>query len=211
MALSEYLRKRVVEAVVSGGLSRNAAAKRFAVGIASAVRWVKQFETTGEMSPKPSGGDRRSGRVEAHRDYLMGLIRRTSDVTLLEIRERLIKNCGEHFSSSVLWRFFDRHGVTFKKDRARHGAAALGRAEATPRMVRGAARSRSRQARLQRRNDAVLDRGEIDASSLGVPEPVHAAIEASPALRWKVQNVKAWKSGDKSLAPRTRSGRRRGR
>jgi len=24
----------------------------------------------------------------------------------------------------VLWRFFDRHGVTFKKDRARHGAAA---------------------------------------------------------------------------------------
>src|SRR5450631_558052 len=115
MALSGDLRKRVVEAVVSGGLSRNAAAKRFEVGIASAVRWVKQFETTGEMSPKPSGGDRRSGRVEAHRDYLMGLIRRTPDVTLLEIRERLIKNCGEHFWSSVLWRFFDRHGVTFKK------------------------------------------------------------------------------------------------
>lgn len=41
MALSGDLRKRVVEAVVSGGLSRNAAAKRFEVGIASAVRWVK--------------------------------------------------------------------------------------------------------------------------------------------------------------------------
>ncbi|MGH7120100.1 MAG: nucleotidyl transferase AbiEii/AbiGii toxin family protein [Acetobacteraceae bacterium] len=52
--------------------------------------------------------------------------------------------------------------------------------------------------------DAVLDRGEIDATSLDVPEPVRAAIEASPALRWKAQNVKAWKSGDKSLAPRTR-------
>ena len=57
--------------------------------------------------------------------------------------------------------------------------------------------------------DAVLDRGEIDASSLGVPELVRAAIEASPALRWKAQNVKAWKSGDKSLAPRTKRGRRR--
>jgi transposase len=45
----------------------------------------------------------------------MGLIRRTPDITLLEIQERLIKNCGEHFSSSVLWRFFDCHGVTFKK------------------------------------------------------------------------------------------------
>jgi transposase len=115
MALSEDLRNRVVEAVVVDGLSRNAAARLFKVSIASAVRLVKQFETTGEISPKPCGGDRRSGRIEAHHDYLMGLIRRTPDITLLEIQERLIKNCGERFSSSVLWRFFDRHGVTFKK------------------------------------------------------------------------------------------------
>jgi hypothetical protein len=56
--------------------------------------------------------------------------------------------------------------------------------------------------------DAVLDQGEIDASSLDVPESVRAAIEACPALRWKVRNVKAWKSGDKSLALRVRRGRR---
>jgi Nucleotidyl transferase AbiEii toxin, Type IV TA system len=55
--------------------------------------------------------------------------------------------------------------------------------------------------------DAVLERGEIDASSLDVPAPVRAAIEASPALRWKAQNVKAWKSGDKSLALRVRRAR----
>ena len=115
MALADDLRKRVVEAVIEDGLSRNAAAKLFKVSIASAVRWVKQFETTGAISPKPSGGDRRSGRIEAHHDYLMGLIRRTPDITLLEIQERLIRNCGERFSSSVLWRFFDRHGVTFNK------------------------------------------------------------------------------------------------
>jgi transposase len=115
MALSEDLRERVVEAVVVDGLSRNAAAKLFKVSIASAVRWVKQFETTGDVSPRPSGGDRRSGRIEAHHDYLMGLIRRTPDITMLEIQERLIRNCGERFSVSVLWRFFDRHGVTFKK------------------------------------------------------------------------------------------------
>ena len=115
MALSDDLRKRVVEAVIEDGLSRNAAARLFKVSIASAVRWVKQFETTGDVSPKLSGGDRRSGRIEAHHDYLMGLIRRTPDITMLEIQERLIDNCGEHFSVSVLWRFFDRHGVTFKK------------------------------------------------------------------------------------------------
>jgi transposase len=115
MALSDDLRKRVVEAVVSSGLSRNAAAKRFDVSIASAVRWVKRYEATGEISPKPSGGDRRSGRIEAQRGYLLGVIRRTPDIMLLEIQERLIKNCRERFSVSVLWRFFDRHGITFKK------------------------------------------------------------------------------------------------
>lgn len=52
--------------------------------------------------------------------------------------------------------------------------------------------------------DAVLDRGEIDVSSLDIAESVRAAIEASPALRWKTQNVKAWKSGDKPPTPRRR-------
>jgi hypothetical protein len=43
------------------------------------------------------------------------LIRRTPDITLLEMKERLIANCGERFSVSVLWRFFDRHEITVKK------------------------------------------------------------------------------------------------
>ena len=115
MGLSNDLRERVVEAVVLGGLSRNQAAAHFKVSIASAVRWVKRFQTTGEISPVPCGGDRRSGRIEAHRDYLLSLIRRSPDMTLLEIQERLIANCGERFAVSVLWRFFDRHEITFKK------------------------------------------------------------------------------------------------
>jgi transposase len=115
MALSDDLRKRVVDAVVEGGMSRNAAAKRFGVSIASAVRWVCRFNATGEISPAPTGGDQRSHRIEAHGDYLLGLIRRQPDLTLLEIQGRLIANCGEHFSSSVIWRFFDRQEITFKK------------------------------------------------------------------------------------------------
>jgi transposase len=152
MALSDDLRKRVVEAVVLGGLSRNAAGRRFGVSIASAVRWVTRYKATGQISPSPSGGDRRSGRIEAQRDYLLGLIRRTPDITLLEIQERLIQNCGERFSVSVLWRFFDRHGVTLKKDRARRGAAAPGRFGASPELVRLPTRSRSRQTHLRRRD-----------------------------------------------------------
>jgi transposase len=69
MALSDDLRKQVVEAVVLGGLSRNAAAKRFGVSIASAVRWVTRYNTTGQISPSPSGviadpaGSRRSATI----------------------------------------------------------------------------------------------------------------------------------------------------
>ena len=60
MAPSDDLRKRVVEAVVLGGLSRNAAARRLGVSIASAVRWVTRHKTTGQISPSPSGTIRNS-------------------------------------------------------------------------------------------------------------------------------------------------------
>jgi transposase len=56
MALSDDLRKRAVEAVVLGGQSRNAAARRFGVSIASAVRWV----TRGRFRR------RRQGTIERH-------------------------------------------------------------------------------------------------------------------------------------------------
>jgi hypothetical protein len=49
MALSDDLRERVVQAVVGEGMSRNASAKRFGVGIASAVRWVARFKAKGRF------------------------------------------------------------------------------------------------------------------------------------------------------------------
>ena len=55
MALSDDLRERVVGAVVEGGMSRNAAAKRFGVSIASAVRWVARFRAKGQISASPTG------------------------------------------------------------------------------------------------------------------------------------------------------------
>ena len=56
MALSDDLRERVVGAVVEGGMSRNAAVKRFGVSIASAVRWVR--------ASKPRARSRRLRRGE---------------------------------------------------------------------------------------------------------------------------------------------------
>ncbi len=83
MAVSDDLRERVVEAVVLGGLSRNQAAAHFKASTSSAVRGEAVQNHRRDCSPAPCGGDRRSGRIEAHRDYLLGLIRRSPDMTLL--------------------------------------------------------------------------------------------------------------------------------
>jgi transposase len=112
--LSEDLRIRVIRAV-EGGMSRNAAARRFGVGIASAVRWMDEYRRTGRTAPKPRGGDRRSGRIEAQAELLLGAIEATPDITLAELREKMIAERGETFAISTIHDFYRRRGVTFKK------------------------------------------------------------------------------------------------
>jgi transposase len=113
--LSVDLRKRVVSAVREEGMSCRAAARRFGVSFASAIRWVAALRERGSCAPLPMGGDQRSRRVEAHADYLLRLHRREPDLTLNEICGRLERARGERVSPSMIWRFFDRHGITFKK------------------------------------------------------------------------------------------------
>jgi transposase len=113
--LSVDLRKRVVSAVCEEGMSCRAAARRFGVSFASAIRWVAALHERGSCAPLSMGGDTRSRRVEAHADYLLRLHRREPDLTLNEICSRLERTRGEKVSQSMIWRFFDRHDITFKK------------------------------------------------------------------------------------------------
>lgn len=114
-ALSVDLRERVVAAVAEGA-SCHAAAARFGVSIASAIRWCARERETGSVAPKALGGDRRSGRIEAHAPLILGLVERTPDITLMEIQAELAK-AGEKVAISTLWRFFARRGLTWKKSR----------------------------------------------------------------------------------------------
>jgi len=111
--LSLDLRERVV-AAVDGGMSRRQAAERFGVGIASAIRWCQRARETGTPEPAPQGGDRRSHRIEAERDLILGIVDRTGDITLVELQAELASQ-GHRFSIGALWRFFARHGITWKK------------------------------------------------------------------------------------------------
>lgn len=113
--LSNDLRYRVVRAI-EGGLSRRAAAAKFDVSIASAVRWHQRFKRTGSVAPEAVGGDRHSHRAEIHAAKVLGWVEDQRDLTLVEIAGRLAEE-GHVFAPSTIWRLLDRHGVTFKKRR----------------------------------------------------------------------------------------------
>ena len=53
---SEDLRKRVVAAVETGGLSCNRAAKQFGVAVSTAIGWVRRQRETGSVAPGKMGG-----------------------------------------------------------------------------------------------------------------------------------------------------------
>src|SRR6476469_5239883 len=79
-ALSVDLRHRVVAAIAEG-MSRRQAAARFGVSAASAVRWHQRFKASGTVAPSRQGGDRRSGRIEAYSEVILGLVTETPDMT----------------------------------------------------------------------------------------------------------------------------------
>lgn len=113
-SLSHDLRIRVIRAV-EGGMSRTAAAKRFGISPASAVRWMQSYRQTGRTRAKPCGGDRRSHRIEAQADLLLRAVQETPDSTLAELRHCLLTQRGERFALSTIHAFYRRHGFTFKK------------------------------------------------------------------------------------------------
>lgn len=122
--LSCDLRERVV-AAIEGGLSCRAAAERFGVSAASAIRWRQLALRHGTPAAKPQGGDRRSAKIEDHAALIHAALERQSDLTLEELRTMLAGH-GVSTSIATLWRFFARHRITRKK-RRRMQASRIGR------------------------------------------------------------------------------------
>ena len=111
---SNDLRERVV-AAVQAGMSRRKAAELFRVSASVAIRWMQRVSETGSCHAKPTGGDMRSRGIEAHQAWLLLQIAEEPDLTLEEIRGRLAAEHSFKASVSMLWRFFRRHRVSFKK------------------------------------------------------------------------------------------------
>jgi transposase len=127
-AYSEDLRVRLV-GIVEGGRSARSTAKLFSVSASSAVKWVQRWRREKTVAPSKSRGHRRSP-LEAHTGWLLKLVKDKDDLTLEEIRLRLARR-GIRVAVSTIWSFYDRHKISFKKNRVRQRAGSPGRGRRT--------------------------------------------------------------------------------
>lgn len=73
---SSDLRSRVLD-VIDSGLSTHKAARRFNIGVATAVRWHRVWRDHGECKARkqgPKGG----GKLDGHEAFILGLLEKTA-------------------------------------------------------------------------------------------------------------------------------------
>ena len=112
--LSIDLRKRLIDAVECG-MSRRAAAERFGVGEATAIRWVERYRRTGRIEPEKMGPRSPRSPLEVVRDEILELVEARPDITLAEIVDHLHEAFCLSTSTSSVDRFLARNAITFKK------------------------------------------------------------------------------------------------
>lgn len=107
-AISTDLRQRIIEDV-HGGLSRRGAARKYRVSASCVVKLVHHHEQTGHYAPRPRGGDRRS-YLGPYGEFIEGLIKENSSVTLQAIQQQLVETFKLTVPVSVLDRFIRKQG-----------------------------------------------------------------------------------------------------
>src|SRR5260370_29321952 len=102
MGYSNDLRVRVIR-VVEGGVAARAAARQFVIGDSTAIRWVKRWRETGSFEIKSIKGQSRSP-LKKHEEWLLQLMRQEPDLTLEEVRRRLLDERQQKAGIGSVWR-----------------------------------------------------------------------------------------------------------
>jgi putative transposase len=109
------LRERVVASVRTGGLSGHQAAKRFGVGISTAINWVRRLRETGSVAPGKMGGYRPKLISGKHRIWVLQRIK-AGDFTLRGLVAELAER-GLKVDYRTVWNFVHAEQLSFKKKR----------------------------------------------------------------------------------------------
>jgi transposase len=114
-AYGDDLRGRVLDAA-SEGVSARASAARFGVGVSTAIAWIRRARLDGERSARRQGKPGGS-RLDAHEEFVLGMIEADKDITLNEMVERLTRDRGVRIGRSALSSWLRGRRWTFKKRR----------------------------------------------------------------------------------------------
>ena len=112
---SNDLRERVVASIKMGGLSCHQAAKRFGVGVSTAINWARRQRETGSVAAGKIGGYRPKSISGEHRAWLLQRIER-GDFTLRGLVSELADR-GLKVDYRTVWNFVHDENLSFKKKR----------------------------------------------------------------------------------------------
>ncbi|GBQ19068.1 transposase [Gluconacetobacter sacchari DSM 12717] len=89
-------------------------AKRFGVGISTAIRWLRRERENGERTARRQGKPRGS-RLDGHEAFIVGMIEAQKDITLNEMVAHLKGELSVGIGRSMLSRWLRQREWTFKK------------------------------------------------------------------------------------------------
>jgi transposase len=110
------LRKKIFSAWQAKEGSQRELAKRFNVSSSFIRDLSSQYRKTGEITPKPQGGDRRSKLKEKEKELLKKIIEEKNDIYLEEIQKKIQEQTGIEVSVSSLCRTLQKMQLRRKKN-----------------------------------------------------------------------------------------------
>lgn len=115
-AYSVDLRTKILEAYQNQEGSQRVLAARFKVSLSFIRNLLRQYRKTGEIAPKPQGGDRRSKLKASDRELLKQIVAKKNDIYLREMQVVIESDLGIKVSTSSLCRTLDRWKLRRKKN-----------------------------------------------------------------------------------------------
>src|SRR5512147_2267171 len=110
------------ERVMRSRASIRTTAQRYEVSTNFIVRLRQRYRATGQLSPKPRGGNRRPRVDEAGGVWLHETLRQEPSLTLAELCSRYEAAHGVTVSTSSMDRALQRVGISYKKNTGRSPA-----------------------------------------------------------------------------------------
>ncbi len=107
------LRSRIIAAVKAGASAREAA-RRFAVSPSSSINLVRRWRQTGRFDPGQIGGQKKR-KLAGWEDWLHAVMALEPDVTLAELRMRLLRE-GVEVSQQAINTTLRALGYSYKKN-----------------------------------------------------------------------------------------------